>query len=180
MYQQRFVLIIMLFFGFANEYMSRNILSIAITEIAQKTINNDSSTIIGERCPPLNDAGNATEDEFLHGGEYDWSEKLQGIILSSFYWGYIITHIPGGVLVEKFGGKSTFLVGMLITSILTLLTPFSIKLDAVNAVYLIILRVVLGLSQGFIYASVHGLMAAWIPLKERTRAAAVIFTGIQV
>lgn len=168
----------MLFFGFANEYMSRNVLSIAITEIAKKTFNNDTG-IVGDRCPPLGNSIEIVENVFPE-GEYEWSEKLQGIILSSFYWGYIITHIPGGMLVEKLGGKTTFLAGMIVTSLLTLLTPFSIKLDPVGAVYLIVLRVMLGLSQGFVYASVHGLMAAWIPLKERTRGAAVIFTGIQV
>lgn len=33
-----------------------------------------------------------------HSGIYDWSQELQGVILSSFYWGYAITHLPGGLL----------------------------------------------------------------------------------
>ncbi|XP_023238892.1 sodium-dependent phosphate transport protein 1, chloroplastic-like [Centruroides sculpturatus] len=28
--------------------------------------------------------------------DYDWDTKLQGIILASFFWGYIVTQIPGG------------------------------------------------------------------------------------
>lgn len=34
----------------------------------------------------------------VHAGIYDWSQELQGVILSSFYWGYAITHLPGGLL----------------------------------------------------------------------------------
>lgn len=29
------------------------------------------------------------------GGEYDWDQQLQGLILSSFFFGYVITHVPG-------------------------------------------------------------------------------------
>lgn len=60
-------------------------------------------------------------------GEYEWSQELQGIILSAFYWGYAITHLPGGMLAEKFGGKYTLAFGMLSTAIFTLLTPVCVE-----------------------------------------------------
>lgn len=50
---------------------------------------------------------------------------MQGIILSAFYYGYILTHIPGGLLAQKFGGKHTFGFGILWTTIFTLLTPIA-------------------------------------------------------
>lgn len=37
--------------------------------------------------------------------EYHWDPSTQGVILGSFYWGYIITQIPGGLLAKRFGGK---------------------------------------------------------------------------
>lgn len=61
------------------------------------------------------------------GGSFDWDENTQGIILSSFFWGYVITHLPGGLLAEKFGGKWTLSLGILSTAIFTLITPVVIN-----------------------------------------------------
>jgi len=43
--------------------------------------------------------------------------------LSSFFYGYILTQIPGGWVATKFGGKYVYGVGVLVTSLLTLITP---------------------------------------------------------
>jgi ACS family sodium-dependent inorganic phosphate cotransporter-like MFS transporter 5 len=45
--------------------------------------------------------------------------------LGSFFYGYVVTQIPGGRLAEIFGGKWIFGIGILITSIFTLLTPLA-------------------------------------------------------
>lgn len=37
--------------------------------------------------------------------EQDWDPDTQGVVLSSFYWGYIITQIPGGWMAKNIGGK---------------------------------------------------------------------------
>jgi MFS transporter, ACS family, solute carrier family 17 (sodium-dependent inorganic phosphate cotransporter), other len=155
----------MVFLGFMCEYMMRNLLSMAITQIAKK-IFSEANVVSGEVCPADNETNSNDDDNEFTEGSYEWSEALQGVILSSFYWGYIVTHIPSGMLVEKFGGKSTFLGGIFATSFLTCLTPFSISIG--GSTLLIINRIVMGLCQGFIYASVFGLLAAWIPLRERT------------
>lgn len=85
----------MAFLGFTVEYMMRNLLSIAITQIAKKTYSNES-IILGEVCQPDNETFSEDENgNEINEGFYDWSEALQGVVLSSFYWGYIITHIPG-------------------------------------------------------------------------------------
>lgn len=158
----------------------RNLLSIAITQIAKKTYTNDS-IISGDVCPIDNETiidDNDNDDQGNTDGYYEWSETLQGVILSSFYWGYIITHIPGGVLVERFGGKVLLLAGIVATSVLTCLTPVSITLG--GAYLLIANRVVMGLCQGFIYAAVFGLLSTWIPLRERTLLGVFVLSGIQV
>lgn len=167
----------MAFLGFMCEYMMRNLLSIAITQIAKKTFVNES-IISGEVCPTDEDLFSEDDDAVIIEGIYDWSEALQGIILSSFYWGYIVTHIPGGMLVEKFGGKLTLLAGIAATSVFTLLTPISITWG--GSTILIVNRIVMGLCQGFIYASVFGLLSTWIPLRERTTLGVFVLSGIQV
>lgn len=49
------------------------------------------------------------------------------MILASFYIGYVITHVPGGILAEKFGGKYTLSLGILSTAIFTLFTPMAVE-----------------------------------------------------
>lgn len=157
----------------------RNLLSIAITQIAKKTFTSDQ-VILGEVCPADNETLLESDEDIMFGanGTYDWSEAVQGVILSSFYWGYIITHIPGGMMVERLGGKITFFAGIAATSILTILTPGSIELG--GSTLLIVNRVIMGLSQGFIYAAVFGLLASWIPLRERTTLGVFVLSGMQV
>lgn len=60
---------------------------------------------------------------FSQDDKFAWDEPTQGLILSSFYYGYVLTHIPGGILSQKFGGKYTLGLGFLSTALLTLLTP---------------------------------------------------------
>jgi MFS transporter, ACS family, solute carrier family 17 (sodium-dependent inorganic phosphate cotransporter), other len=175
-FPQRILLAVMAFLGFMSEYMMRNLLSIAITQIAKKTFVNES-IISGEVCPADNDTFPDNEDVITE-GTYEWSQALQGVILSSFYWGYIVTHVPGGMLVEKFGGKVALLAGIAATSVLTFLTPLSITLG--GSTLLIINRIIMGLCQGFIYAAVFGLLATWIPLRERTTLGVFVLSGIQV
>ena len=50
---------------------------------------------------------------------------LKGWILSAFFYGYLLTQIPGGWLAERIGGKWVFGVGVVMTSLLTLFTPLA-------------------------------------------------------
>lgn len=78
-------------------------------------------------------------------GSFQWSEKEQGLILSAFFPGYVITHIPGGFMSDAFGGKHVLGIGVLISGILSVLTPLAIKLG--DWYMLVVLRFVIGLAQ---------------------------------
>ena len=52
-----------------------------------------------------------------------------GWILSSFFFGYIITQIPGGWLAARIGGRWIFGIGIVMTAVLTLLTPVAAYLS---------------------------------------------------
>ena len=43
---------------------------------------------------------------------FDWDEAQQGIILGMFFYGYVLTQLPGGRLAELVGGKWLFGVGV--------------------------------------------------------------------
>ena len=67
-----------------------------------------------------------------------------GWVLAAFFYGYLVTQIPGGLLAQRVGGKWVFGLGVLITSVLTTLTPFA----ADTSIWLLVaLRVLEGLSE---------------------------------
>merc|ERR1711908_164787 len=39
---------------------------------------------------------------------FNWSEKEKGVILGMFFYGYVLTQLPGGRLAEIVGGKWLF------------------------------------------------------------------------
>lgn len=52
---------------------------------------------------------------------------MQGIILSSFYWGYTLSHFPGGFLVQKYGGKCILAFSILFSGVLSLAIPVCVQ-----------------------------------------------------
>lgn len=109
---------------------------------------------------------------------YNWDEALQGFILASFYIGYTITHIPGGIIASKYGGKYILLLGMAISSLFTLLTPLFIQIGGAKG--LIFCRITIGAGEGVIYPACTALLASWVPLKERTKIGTLTYSGTQL
>uniref|UniRef100_A0A915KFP2 Major facilitator superfamily (MFS) profile domain-containing protein n=1 Tax=Romanomermis culicivorax TaxID=13658 RepID=A0A915KFP2_ROMCU len=61
-------------------------------------------------------------------GPYVWGSELQGIILSSFFYGYILTQFAGGLLANRYGAKWVFGLGNLSQAIFTMLGPLAAKM----------------------------------------------------
>ena len=80
----------------------------------------------------------------------------QGNILGAFFYGYVITQLPGGRLSELWGGKWLFGGGILVTAVFTLLTP----LAANASIYLLYaVRVVEGLGEGVTFPAMMAMIA---------------------
>lgn len=75
---------------------------------------------------------------------YNWSAETQGIVLSSFFYGYGLTQALGGYCSGLFGGKLILGSGLLLSSVLTLLVP---KAAELGVSFLIGLQVLLGLAE---------------------------------
>lgn len=70
--------------------------------------------------------------------------SFTGLILGAFFYGYIVTQLPGGWLASRYGGKVVFGCGVLLTSVAALFTPAA----AYHSVAILMLvRVVEGLGQ---------------------------------
>lgn len=81
---------------------------------------------------------------YVQDGEFVWSKQTQGFVLGAFFWGYLITQIPGGLLAQKFGGKRVLGYCLVVASIATLLCSVGAR---VSPYLLIFLRIIIGLGQ---------------------------------
>lgn len=149
----RHVQTMLLFFGLTVAYALRVNLSVAIVAMVDR------------------DAANPDFEEF------HWNERTKSAILSSFFWGYVFTQIPAGQLAQRFGPKILLLLSIAICSLLALLTPFCAHVGGSQAV--MGLRIVQGLSQGFIFPSTHTMLSRWAPASERGTLGTFSYAGAQ-
>ena len=77
-------------------------------------------------------------------------------------------------MAEQIGGKILFGGGVLVTAVLTLLTPVAARL---NIYCLIALRVLEGIGEGVTFPAMHALLSCWIPPMERSRAVTFAYAG---
>lgn len=108
----------------------------------------------------------ATAAAELHEGRFQWDSVQQNLIHGSFFWGYILTEIPGGRLAELIGGRRVFGHSMLWASLLTLLTPAAAYVDYRVVV---LLRALLGLMLGASWPAIHPMTAVWIKPMDRSK-----------
>lgn len=155
-WQKRNTLAITGFFGLALMYSLRFNISIGIVAMVDETVPSNSNNTDHDNftedniCPalvPLNSTNSRIPLSQGHNDlfpKFKWSEKDQGLILGSFFWGYILSQVPGGLLGQRFGGKWVVSLGVLCSGILSLILPWA----ALNGgmTYVIIIRVLQGLS----------------------------------
>lgn len=166
----RQVLNIMVIIGFMMNYALRVNLTIAIVAMVPtpSAIVAINATINATDALALI-AGNvttATPPALLGDERFNWDAMQQNMIHGSFFWGYILTEIPGGRLAELIGGRRVFGHSMLWASVLTLLTPGAAYLDYKVVVFL---RALLGLMLGASWPAIHPMTAVWIKPLDRSK-----------
>ncbi|KAH9525913.1 hypothetical protein DERF_000044 [Dermatophagoides farinae] len=172
---KRFILVIMGFFGYNLLYMLRVNLSVAIVSMVDHNHNQSNQTWM---IMNNNGSNNMTiTNGIIEKDKFDWNENIQALILSSFFAGYVITQFPGGRLADLFGSKWLFGLGIMATSILTIISPFAAR---IHYSVFIGCRVLEGLFEGLAYPSMHSMFAKWIPLYERSRMSTFMYSGSQI
>ncbi|XP_059058450.1 putative inorganic phosphate cotransporter [Achroia grisella] len=106
---------------------------------------------------------------------FDWSMQVQSVILSSFFWGYVVLQVPSGEMAARFGGKVLLCLCVGLNSATSLCIPIAAYYGGWQMVCAC--RVIQGLSQGFIYPSLHTLIGKWVPLEEKTTLGSFIYAG---
>ncbi|KAH8282865.1 hypothetical protein KR054_010375 [Drosophila jambulina] len=107
-----------------------------------------------------------------------WSRQTQSLVVVAFYAGYMITHVPGGLLAERYGGKWVLSVSILASAVLTLLTPTAVRSG--GPYFLIGVRFLVGLCEGPCFPAVCALLAQWVPEQERGLLASCVLSGGEI
>ncbi|XP_018323870.1 sialin [Agrilus planipennis] len=103
---------------------------------------------------------------------YDWDNK--STIMSSFFWGYMLTQIIAGQIAKNFGPKIPLCIAMTICSLFTILIPTMAQLGSYGVM---ICRVIQGMTQGFFFPGVANLLGKWVPPSERSRIGTFVYAG---
>jgi sugar phosphate permease len=97
--------------------------------------------------------------------ELGLSGAVTGALLSAFFWGYVLTQLPGGWLANKVGPKCVIVGALVVVGTTGCLTGFVAHLPALMG-----LRFLMGLGEGVIWPSFAVMFLNWFPTSERGRA----------
>jgi len=107
--------------------------------------------------------------------QYAWDSATIGLVQSSFFWGYLLTQILGGVWADKFGGKPILGFGVVWWSIATACTPFAAQM---GLPFLLAARACMGIGEGVAMPAMNNLLSRWVPKQERSRSLALVYSGM--
>ncbi|XP_070264042.1 vesicular glutamate transporter 3 isoform X2 [Myotis yumanensis] len=153
---KRYIIAIMSGLGFCISFGIRCNLGVAIVEM----VNN--STIYVDGKPEIQIA------------QFNWDPETVGFIHGSFFWGYIVTQIPGGFISNKFAANRVFGAAIFLTSTLNMFIPSAAR---VHYGCVMCVRILQGLVEGVTYPACHGMWSKWAPPLERSRLATTSFCG---
>ncbi|KAG4071260.1 hypothetical protein HA402_003964 [Bradysia odoriphaga] len=104
-----------------------------------------------------------------------WTVYEEWMMNFSFYWGYLLASISGGILATVYPAYRIFGIAICISAILSMTIPGWVMLG--NVVVLILIRFSLGLVEGVILPACLGIWRFWSPPQERSRLPTIAFCG---
>lgn len=102
-----------------------------------------------------------------------------GYIFSAFGWSYVLSQLPAGWLLDRFGSRKIYSISLFTWSFLTFITGLTGFLTGFAAVAVLFsLRFLLGVAESPAFPANSRISVAWFPSKE-TATAAAIFNSAQ-
>jgi len=121
------------------------------------------------------DRGNlATAAPFMQ-DELHLSATQLGVLLSAFYYGYVVLMTPAGWLAERYGAQLILAIGIVVWSAATLLTGF-----ATGFLTLLGLRLLLGVGESAAFPCASKLLAQTVEVQHLGVANGVMTFGYQL
>jgi MFS family permease len=130
-----------------------------------------------DNCYANRRSGNSTLISKVREGEFNWDKETQSLVLSSFFWGYVLTQIPAGWLAQRFGGKRVLGIFMFFAVTSSLLSPVGARF---HPYMLMVLRLINGMGQGAMFPVIHAVFHKWAPPLERSKLIGFTYAGSQI
>ena len=104
--------------------------------------------------------------------DFHLSPAIMGVVLSAFFWSYVLFQIPAGWVADKIGQRIGFALSVGWWSLATAATAL-----ARGAASLVGLRIALGIGEAGAYPCATGVTAKWFPDRERGRVSGLFDSG---
>ncbi|MET4639331.1 MFS transporter [Mycetocola sp. 2940] len=101
--------------------------------------------------------------------EFNLTPEMQGFLLGSFFWTYLLFQIPGGWLLDRFGPRKIVGGAGVLWGFFQLIAGF-----ATSGMFLTVTRLGLGATEAPVFPAGAKLNANWLPAKERARGATFV------
>ncbi|XP_054157782.1 sialin-like [Oppia nitens] len=168
----RYVSILMISLGIFLDYSYKSFLGVTIVAMVR---HDSKSKTMNTECP-VDDIQNGANSSSSF-GEFEWTDSQQTVILGAFYYGYIFTNFPAGIIYEKLSGKWLVGCSVLTTGILSAIGPIVMRLGGNSIVPIVLIRIGQGFSEGIMFPIINAMIAKWMPKIERSRAVSLTFVG---
>ncbi|SAK49148.1 d-galactonate transporter [Caballeronia temeraria] len=107
--------------------------------------------------------------------EFGFDAIRMGYIFSAFSWAYVLSQLPAGWLLDRFGARRVYAASIFLWSLFTLLqSSIGLLGSAATAVTaLFVLRFAMGAAEAPAFPANAKVVASWFPTKERGTASAI-------
>jgi D-galactonate transporter len=108
-------------------------------------------------------------------GEFGFDAIKMGYIFSAFSWAYVLSQLPAGWLLDRFGARRVYAASIFLWSLFTLLqSAIGFVGSAAGAVVaLFVLRFAMGAAESPAFPANAKVVASWFPTAERGTASAI-------
>ncbi|GAB2715337.1 MFS transporter [Arthrobacter bambusae] len=101
--------------------------------------------------------------------------SAMGVLLSAFFWGYVVSLALAGLVVTRLGAKRSMVIALIVFGLASAATGLTHDFTQ-----LIIVRVILGLGEGLVFPAITIFLVKWFPSWERGRASGLSLLAIPI
>ncbi|CAK9823013.1 Putative inorganic phosphate cotransporter [Anthophora retusa] len=182
MFPIRYLMAIMGSIGLAIIYGFKVNVSVAIVVMVNHTAvklstlhkfeSENTTAILMDECQE-NSLSNVTKIT-TKDGPFVWNEPLQGLILSAYFWGYMLSLLPGGRMADLLSAKWVMNGSVLLNVVASMLSPIAAEM---HHTLFITMRFIQGIGGGVTFPAMHAMVAKWAPPNERSILVSIVYAG---
>ena len=103
--------------------------------------------------------------------ELGWNKQISGMVLSSFFAGYVTTNILGGYLADRFSGERIMLYSSILWATMNIMVPILARypyfIFSTNTIGVVAARFLTGVGQGMYFPSMTSIVTRRNPVVDR-------------